>query len=91
MICCLDADTLVEENYLSAFRVYFTRTGNPLLYGLCPSDTGRSETAVGDLLLRDLSQVLCDRDFPTPDPLMPFIPSVRRWPVRRMDIRMSGG
>ena len=29
VICCLDADTLVEENYLSAFRTYFTRTGDP--------------------------------------------------------------
>ena len=29
VICCLDADTLVEENYLSAFRTYFARTGDP--------------------------------------------------------------
>ncbi|MCL5808799.1 MAG: glycosyltransferase family 2 protein [Deltaproteobacteria bacterium] len=29
VICCLDADTLVEENYLSAFRVYFTQAGDP--------------------------------------------------------------
>ncbi len=29
VICCLDADTLVEENYLSAFRMYFTRTNDP--------------------------------------------------------------
>ena len=29
VICCLDADTLVEENYLSAFWTYFTRTGDP--------------------------------------------------------------
>ncbi len=29
VICCLDADTLVEENYLTAFRAYFTRTGEP--------------------------------------------------------------
>ncbi|MDP1989387.1 MAG: glycosyltransferase family A protein, partial [Syntrophales bacterium] len=29
VICCLDADTLVEENYLSAFQSYFTRTGDP--------------------------------------------------------------
>jgi hypothetical protein len=29
VICCLDADTLVKENYLSAFRAYFTRTGEP--------------------------------------------------------------
>ena len=29
VICCLDADTLVEENYLSAFRSYFAGTGDP--------------------------------------------------------------
>ncbi|MBA4421555.1 MAG: hypothetical protein C0390_00485 [Syntrophus sp. (in: bacteria)] len=29
VICCLDADTLVEENYLSACRMYFTGTGDP--------------------------------------------------------------
>jgi hypothetical protein len=29
VICCLDADTLVEENYLSSVWTYFTRTGNP--------------------------------------------------------------
>jgi hypothetical protein len=28
-VCCLDADTLVEENYLSAIRAYFEETGNP--------------------------------------------------------------
>jgi len=28
VICCLDADTLVGENYLSAFRTYFAKTGN---------------------------------------------------------------
>jgi glycosyltransferase involved in cell wall biosynthesis len=29
VICCLDADTLVEENYLSAVRAHFEATGNP--------------------------------------------------------------
>ena len=29
VICSLDADTLVEENYLSVFQAYFTRTGDP--------------------------------------------------------------
>ena len=28
-ICCLDADTLVEANYLTAIRSYFGRTGDP--------------------------------------------------------------
>jgi hypothetical protein len=28
-ICCLDADTLVEENYLASVRTYFSRTGDP--------------------------------------------------------------
>ena len=29
VICCLDADTLVEENYLAAAWMYFNRTGVP--------------------------------------------------------------
>jgi hypothetical protein len=29
VVCCLDADTLVEENYLSAVRAHFEETGNP--------------------------------------------------------------
>lgn len=29
VICCLDADTLVEENYLASVRTYFGRTGDP--------------------------------------------------------------
>jgi hypothetical protein len=29
VICCLDADTLVEDNYLSAFRSHFVRTCDP--------------------------------------------------------------
>jgi hypothetical protein len=29
VICCLDADTLVEENYLASIRGYFNRTGGP--------------------------------------------------------------
>jgi len=29
VICCIDADTLVEENYLAAFRTYFAGTGDP--------------------------------------------------------------
>ena len=29
VICCLDADTLIEENYLSSIWTYFTRTGYP--------------------------------------------------------------
>ena len=29
VLCCLDADTLVEENYLSAVRAYFEETENP--------------------------------------------------------------
>jgi glycosyltransferase involved in cell wall biosynthesis len=29
VICCLDADTLVEENYLSAVRAHFTETKDP--------------------------------------------------------------
>jgi glycosyltransferase involved in cell wall biosynthesis len=29
VICCLDADTLVEENYLSAVRAYFTEVTDP--------------------------------------------------------------
>ena len=29
VICCLDADTLVEDNYLSAFRSHFAGTGDP--------------------------------------------------------------
>jgi hypothetical protein len=29
VICCLDADTRVEKNYLAAFREHFRRTGNP--------------------------------------------------------------
>ncbi len=29
VVCCLDADTLVEENYLSAVHAHFEATGNP--------------------------------------------------------------
>ncbi len=29
VVCCLDADTLVEKNYLSAVRTHFGATGNP--------------------------------------------------------------
>jgi glycosyltransferase involved in cell wall biosynthesis len=29
VLCCLDADTLVEENYLSAVRAYFEESENP--------------------------------------------------------------
>jgi hypothetical protein len=29
VICCLDADTLVEENYLSSIRTYFSRSADP--------------------------------------------------------------
>jgi hypothetical protein len=29
VVCCLDADTLVEKNYLSAVRTHFETTGNP--------------------------------------------------------------
>jgi hypothetical protein len=29
VVCCLDADTLVEENYLPAVRDYFEEIGNP--------------------------------------------------------------
>ncbi len=29
LICCLDADTLVEKNYLSSVRTYFSRSGDP--------------------------------------------------------------
>jgi len=29
VICCLDADTLVERNYLSSVRAYFSRTTDP--------------------------------------------------------------
>jgi len=29
VVCCLDADTLVEKNYLSAVRTHFEATGNP--------------------------------------------------------------
>lgn len=29
VICCLDADTLVEENYLASVWTHFGRTGNP--------------------------------------------------------------
>ena len=29
VVCCLDADTLVDKNYLSAVRTYFEATGNP--------------------------------------------------------------
>ncbi len=52
VICCLDADTLVEENYLSAVRTYFAETENPAaVVGICPSETRRSRIAGGDLLL----------------------------------------
>jgi hypothetical protein len=29
LICCLDADTLVEKNYLSSVRTYFSRNADP--------------------------------------------------------------
>jgi hypothetical protein len=49
VICCLDADTLVEENYLSAFRVYLTRTGDPAVvsaYAHQKPDDPKLQTAI---------------------------------------------
>lgn len=52
VICCLDADTLVMENYIAAVHAHFSRGGRSGgRRGLCPSEARRSRAARGDLLL----------------------------------------